>query len=92
MERRYEGRLLAILQGFCELPTGSRQHVQITNLSTRGCGLKGELDVAAGEQVRLSVAGIGPLVALVEWADGRRAGIALAEALDPELVSHLAAC
>lgn len=92
MDRRSEGRHSTALQGFCELTSGGRHHVMITNLSCAGCGLTGELGAAVGDEVRLWVAGLGPLMASVKWVRDGRVGIALAEALEPEVVSYLAAC
>ena len=90
-ERRREERHSTALLGHCQLPNGSSLSVEITNLSSGGCRLAEELDVVAGEPVRLSVAGM-VLAASVIWIKDGMTGIALSEALEPELVTYLVAC
>lgn len=54
----------------------------ITNISTRGCRIRSDVPLHAGQQVLLRVQSLGTVAAQIRWSNGRGAGAAFVAGSD----------
>ena len=65
------------------LASGKAIPVIVVNLSSRGLMLRTDDDVAAGDQVEISLPVVGTVAATVRWSLGGRLGCEMAGAVEP---------
>jgi hypothetical protein len=90
MDHRVSERRMAEFAACC-LSMGQSCGADLHNISAHGCMLAtAEPMLAAGNPVRIRIAGISSLDGKVVWAEGACAGVAFATALHPAVVDYIA--
>lgn len=79
-----------IIPGRCQVGERAAEEVLVTDLSARGCRLRGNsIGVTKAEPVQLWLGDIGPIAARLKWVKKGSIGLAFEEPLDEEVLRPL---
>ena len=69
---------------------GATTAIELTDISTQGCGFQSRWPFAIGARLWLALPGLEPWAATVIWCAGGRGGVAFARSLHPCVVERYA--
>lgn len=83
-------RASVIIPGMCQVGERSVEEVLVTDLSARGCRLRGNsIGVTKTEPVQLWLGDAGPIAAKLKWVKKGSIGLAFVSALDEAILQPL---
>ena len=89
---RTGSRESVVIPGTCQVGERAAEAVLVTDLSARGCRLRGDsIGVTKSEPVQLWLGDAGPITAKLKWVKKGSLGLAFDSALDEKVLEELLA-